>query len=104
MLPRHELRAPIKWQVQLRAESGMRIFGIMVDLSSSGCCIQVENRPLRVGSRITVRPDGLDGLDAVVQWARGRQFGVVFDRPIYGPVLEHFVRKHSALAGMVSLS
>ena len=81
----------------------MRSFGYMVDLSAGGCCIEAAEKAPRVGSRIIVRPDGLDGLAAQVQWARGRQFGAAFDRPIYGPVLEHFTRKHAALAPLISL-
>ncbi|WP_374285394.1 PilZ domain-containing protein [Novosphingobium sp.] len=103
MQPRQETRSPILWRVQVRAENGLRSFGHMIDLSAGGCCIEAEDKPPRIKSRILVRPDGLDGFAAQVQWVRGRQFGAAFDRPIYGPVLDHFVRKHAALAPYVSL-
>lgn len=103
MQPRQEIRSPISWGVQVRAESGWRSFGYIIDLSAGGCCIQTPEKPPRVGSRIIVRPDGLDGLNARVQWIRGRQFGAAFDRAIYAPVLEHFIRKHATLASLVSL-
>lgn len=103
MQPRQEPRAPILWRVQVRAENGLRGLGHMIDLSARGCCIEAEDKPPRIKSRIILRPEGLDGLAAQVQWVRGRQFGAAFDRPIYAPVLEHFIRKHAALAPYVSL-
>ena len=102
MLPRQEIRSAVRWHVQIRAESGLRTFGYIVDLSTGGCCIAVENKPPRLGSKVIVRPDGIDGLEATVQWINGRQFGAIFARPIYGPVLEHFVRKHSTFASLVT--
>lgn len=103
MQPRQEIRSPIRWHVQLRAESGLRSFGFMVDLSAGGCRIEAGDKPPRVGSRIILRPDGLDGLAATVQWVRARQFGAAFDRAIYAPVLEHFVRQHATLASFIAL-
>lgn len=76
---------------------------MMVDLSANGCCIQVPGKPPRVNSKIIVRPDGLDGLKANVKWVSNYQCGVVFERPIYGPVLEHFLRKHATFAALVTL-
>ncbi len=104
MQPRQEIRSPIRWQVQIRAESGLRSFGYMVDLSAGGCCIEASEKTPRIGSKVILRPEGLDGLTAKVQWATGRQFGAAFDRPIYGPVLEHFVRKHATLAPLITLA
>lgn len=102
MQPRQEIRSPIRWQVQVRAESGLRTFGYMVDLSAGGCCIELAEKPPRAGSKVIVRPDGLDGLAAKVQWTRGRQFGAAFDRSIYAPVLEHFIKKHARLAPLIT--
>lgn len=103
METRQDPRSPILWRVQVRAENGLRSLGHMIDLSAGGCCIEAEDKPPRIRSRIILRPEGLDGLAAQVQWVRGRQFGAAFDRPIYGPVLEHFLRKHDAFAPYISL-
>lgn len=103
MRARQANRSSVRWQVQVRTESGARHFGTIIDLSADGCRIELYKEVLRVRSQILVKPDGLNALDGTVRWATGSQFGVAFDRPIYGPVLEHFLRQHSALALLIKV-
>lgn len=84
-------------------ETGIRHFGRIIDLSQDGCRIELHNQVPRTNSKILVKPDGLNALEGTVRWAAGNQFGVAFDRPIYGPVLEHFLRQHSTLALLVKV-
>lgn len=45
-----------------------------------------------------IRPQGMEILTGVVRWMRGGVAGVEFDRPIYGPVLDHLALTHAAKA------
>jgi hypothetical protein len=72
----------------------LRDEGQIFDISVEGCCIRPRNIFLRVGSRIMIRPQGMEGLTGIVRWISDDLAGVEFDRPIYGPVLEHIATIH----------
>ena len=74
-----------------RTSSGMRYVGEISDISSEGCCFTTNVPLFRVGTRVIVRPEGLEGLTGVVRWIKGTKAGIEFDSPIYGPVLGHLV-------------
>ena len=59
---------------------------------------EYKTRSLRlsVGQRIVVRPEGFEGLAATVRWVSKHQVGVEFERPLYGPVVEHIQQKQKA--------
>ena len=103
MQPRHVLRPSTVWYVQVRMESGVRHIGTIIDLSAGDCRIELHTRVPLLHSKILIKPDGLNALEGTVRWVSGNQFGVAFDRPIYGPVLEHLIRQHSALTFLVKV-
>lgn len=80
--------------VQCRTQSGLRDSGEISDVSTEGCCLKVRGLYFRVGTRLMLRPQGLESLTGVVRWVRGDLAGVEFDRAIYGPVVDHLVRIH----------
>lgn len=82
--------------VQCRTQSGLRDHGEISDISAEGCCLRMRGIYFRVGTRLIVRPAGMEGLSGVVRWVRGDLAGVEFDRPIYGPVFEHLAAAHAA--------
>lgn len=82
--------------VQCRTQSGLRDSGEISDISAEGCCLRMRGIYFRVGTRLIVRPAGMEGLSGVVRWVRGDLAGVEFDRPIYGPVFEHLAAAHAA--------
>lgn len=82
--------------VQCRTQSGMRDDGEISDISVEGCCLRMRGLYFRVGARLIIRPKGLEGLAGVVRWISSDLAGVEFDRPIYGPVLEHLVKSNPA--------
>lgn len=57
--------------------------------------MRVRGLYFRVGARVVIRPQGLEGLTGVVRWIDGDYAGVEFDREIYQPVVDHLVRLHS---------
>lgn len=89
MLPRRSIRKPVQMTVQCRAQSGLRDNGEIFDISIEGCRVQIFGIYFRVGSRVVLRPQGMEGLPGVVRWVSGDMAGVEFDRPIYGPILDH---------------
>lgn len=54
----------------------------------------------RVGARLIVRPKGMEGMSGVVRWVSSDLAGVEFDRPLYGPVLEHIAATHGSHASV----
>jgi hypothetical protein len=70
------------------------------NLSAHGCCLTTEWQALMTGQHITVRIGELDGFPAQVRWVEGLRAGVVFDRSLYGPVLDHLVRQHAITAAI----
>lgn len=53
---------------------------------------------LKARQLIVVRMQGLEGLTGKVVWTNGKRAGVKFERPLYGPVVEHIVRVQLAAA------
>lgn len=68
---------------------------VVTDLSVTGCRIESASLNLREGEEIIVRVNGLEGLVGKVRWARRNAAGIVFDRPLYLPVVEHLHRNHA---------
>lgn len=66
----------------------------IVDLSEWGCRVESRGLALRKGDLVVVRPEGIEGICARVCWVHGDEAGIEFDRPLYGPVVEHLVREH----------
>ena len=94
--PRRAERRAVSMNAQCRTGSGLRDVGHILDLSANGCCIATNSLFFRVGVRVVVRPEGLEGLSGVIRWIGDGKAGVEFDVPLYGPVLEHLARLHAA--------
>ena len=80
-------RFAITADVSLRRR-GMANYGVrVVDLSPEGCKVELVERP-RGGERMTIKFDGLEGMDAEVCWVQGFQAGLRFERPIHPAVFD----------------
>ena len=84
-------RRPVTMTVQCRTQSGMRDSGKISDISETGCCVVADGLFFKVGTRLVIRPEGLEGLVGTVRWVAGSKAGVEWENPIYGPVLDHLV-------------
>lgn len=71
---------------------------ILSNLSEDGCGITAQEGLLRPGQLVVVRLQSLEGLPGRICWVRGKRAGVKFDRPLYGPVVEHIVKVQLAEA------
>jgi hypothetical protein len=100
--PRRAARKAVTLPALCRVGS-LRDEGFISDISPGGCCITTKRLMVSIGSRVTVKPKGLEGITGVVRWIRGRQVGVQFDTALYEPVIEHLGQLHAA-GETVSLS
>ena len=66
------------------------------DLSCNGCRIGNHVRTLAVGSRVTIKFDGLEPLSGLVKWSNPDFAGLQFEAPLHPSVLERLFRMHSA--------
>ena len=98
VVPRRFSRSAVSMPVQCRTHSGVRGMGEISDISTEGCCVRPTSLRFRVGSRVMIRPPGMEVLTGVVRWVSAGVAGIEFDRPIYGPVLDHLVVVHDAQA------
>lgn len=74
----------------------MRDNGYISDISPHGCRLATSTLAVRIGLRIVIRPQGLEGLGGVVRWIEGQQAGIEFDAPLYEPVVDHLSQLHAA--------
>lgn len=81
---------------QCRTQNGLRDDGAILDISPEGCCVSTNRLFFRVGTRVVIRPEGMEGLTGIVRWIDGDKSGVEFDSPLYGPVLDHLAEQYSA--------
>jgi len=87
--PRRTVRLPLDLAARCRTQGGLRDVGSLADISTHGCCITTASLYLHVGMRITIKPQGLEGITGIVRWLSGSRAGVEFDRPLYAPVVQH---------------
>jgi PilZ domain len=94
-------RALLVLPAKCRSRSGFLDRVVITDLSPHGCRIESRALTVQAGDMVVVRPDGLEGLCGTVRWASGHGAGVEFERPLYGPVVDHLHRLYASfLAGL----
>jgi PilZ domain len=91
-IPRKSIRYPVFLTASCRNSMGRRSDVILSDISEDGCGITVAEGLLKAGQLVVVRLESLEALSGQVAWVRGNRAGVKFERPLYGPVVEHLVR------------
>ena len=91
---RKAMRQPLTLAAKCRTTSGMSDDAYLSDLSAHGCCITTRGLLFRLGSRVTIKPQGLEGISGVIRWIAGNRAGVEFEQPLYGPVVEHLTVTH----------
>ena len=100
-IARQSIRYPVSMTATCRTSLGRASDVILSNLSIDGCGITAQEGLLRPGQQIIVRIMSLEGLPGKVCWVRGKRAGVKFDRPLYGPVVEHIVKVQLSAAPTV---
>jgi PilZ domain len=91
-ITRKSMRYPVWLMAGCRGSMGRLSDVILSDLSTDGCGVTTAEGLMKTGQLIVVRMQGLEGLAGRVVWVRGKKAGVKFERPLYGPVVEHIVK------------
>jgi hypothetical protein len=92
-MAREHDRKPVAMGGKLRTPYGRQDVTLS-DLSVTGCRINAVYMTLTPGQRIVLRPDGLEGLNAIVSWTSGASAGLKFDVPLAPYVLDFLVQSH----------
>jgi len=95
-ISRRSERKPVELTAQCRTATGLRDTGQIADISREGCRVYTNSLFFRVGTRVVIRPEGMEGLTGIVRWIDRDCAGIEFDLPIYEPVFDHLVARHAA--------
>lgn len=90
---RRSNRQPITLEAGFRGPSGDERHIIVIDLSAEGCRIDRNGFRLFVGQHLLLRPEAFEPIRATVRWITPAHAGLEFDRPLYGPVVQHLQRE-----------
>jgi hypothetical protein len=93
---RRSRRLTLAMPARCRSLQGFGDDVVIRDISSHGCRIISHGISVRAGSRVVLRPVGLEGLCGEVRWVSGHQAGIEFERPLYEPVVEHLHRLYAS--------
>lgn len=96
VIPRRAQRRPVVLAATCRTQSGLRDSAHISDISRYGCRLWTSTLAVRLGTRIVIRPQGLEGMGGIVRWIDGQYAGIEFESPLYEPVVDHLSRLHAA--------
>lgn len=104
VIPRRAERRPVKLAATCRTQSGLRDNAHISDISPHGCRLTTSTLAVRIGLRVVIRPQSLEGVSGVVRWIEGQDAGVEFDTPLYGPVVDHLSHLYAAAGKAIDVS
>ena len=86
---RGKVRYDVEVEGYLRTGSGKPIMAQITDLSETGCACTVSSPWMKQAANVSVRIGSLGPIESTVRWVDGREIGLEFHQPVYGPVFEH---------------
>lgn len=86
-IPRKAERVALQADISFRRSGERRCAGEILDVSESGCRLQLPER-LVVGETVWITLPGLEPLQTVVRWVSEWTSGVEFARPLYPAVFD----------------
>jgi hypothetical protein len=84
--------SPVVMRAKLRIIGGKGFDVAVTDLTADGCCIVKPNVELRLKQKVSIKLESLDFIKGSVRWSNETTAGIEFERPLYGPVVEHLQR------------
>jgi hypothetical protein len=87
-------RVEVAGEVTLRRDGSNNYRVHIVDLSETGCRVEMVERP-RVLEGVWVKFDGLEGIHAVVTWVEPPHAGLRFERPLHPAVFDQLAARLS---------
>jgi hypothetical protein len=95
-VPRRAQRRRVALAATCRTQNGLRDNALISDISQFGCRLTTKTLAVRIGLRLVIRPQGLEGVSGIVRWIEGQHAGFEFDAPLYEPVVDHLSQLHAA--------
>ena len=92
-------RLDTKQKVDCRNAQGLLPEVWLVDLGVTGCQVIIRSGHLAVGQQVVIRPNGLEGLPAVVRWVAGDRAGIEFARELHPSVLDYLLQSEITSQG-----
>ena len=86
------MRYPVWITANCRSSMGRLSDIILSDLSTEGCGVTAAEGLLKQDSWSSSGCNRSKAWLARVVWVKGKKAGVKFERPLYGPVVEHLVK------------
>ena len=77
---------------QCRLKSGTVSGIIVLDVTIAGCMIDRCALSFTPEQRLLIKLPGLEFVGATVSWVDGDKAGLMFERPLYEPVLNHLLK------------
>ncbi len=87
-------RPPIAMNAKLRIIGGKGFDVAVMDLTVDGCCIALPGVELRLKQQVSIKLESLDFIKGRISWSSEPGAGIEFERPLYGPVVEHLLRTY----------
>jgi hypothetical protein len=92
-MSRSHARKPLSMNAKFKTTRGFQIVALSA-LSVAGCKIETIYMSVTVGQKVTLRPEGMEGLPAIVSWTTGQAAGLNFEAPLHPAVVEHLCKTH----------
>ena len=81
--------------VRCRTKDGQTGRVILAEISCHGCRLYADDMTLLKGQWITIQPDKMEGMPAIVRWVDKKRAGVEFERPLYEAIAQHLQRLYA---------
>lgn len=92
LIERKEDRRALKAEAVIRNITQGRIGGQMIDISESGCKIDLFNSSASPGQVVTIKLENMESWAGYVRWVDGSIVGVQFERRLHSAVVDHLSR------------
>ena len=77
---------------QCRTRRGVVLEVHVLDISAAGLMVDKRTAKMEEGDRLLIKLPGLAYLPVSVLWMEDARVGLLFEEPLYAPVLEHLER------------
>lgn len=85
-------RKETRQRALFKSKRGVALTVMMVDISPSGCLVQVKYQGLKAGDIVSIRPETFEVIPGVVRWSSGDKAGIEFETPLHSSVVDHLVK------------
>ena len=91
---RRAARSDVRLRATLRESGATRYPVDLLDLSVTGFRFETSAL-IHNGTRVWLTISGMEGLEAIIAWHGGANYGATFVRPLHNAVLDHIVARCS---------